>query len=152
DAVLLTVGVVFLLLQIPLGHEYLRAGVPAASSLQALSVVAEQTHQYAYEIAMIAVGLAGFLLCFGFYKAALVPRLVAVWGLVGYTILLSGSVLQVVGFELHLIHSIPGGLWEMFIGVWLIAKGFSSSPDPSEQSTLSPAPIMTSPKVGSATT
>ena len=24
-------------------------------------------------------------------------------------------------------HSIPGGLWEMSIGVWLIAKGFNSS-------------------------
>jgi len=25
------------------------------------------------------------------------------------------------------LSSIPGGLWEVFIGVWLIVKGFSSS-------------------------
>jgi hypothetical protein len=37
---------------------------------------------------------------------------------------LAGAVLQVLGFDLQLIHVIPGGLWELFIGVWLIAKGF----------------------------
>lgn len=31
------------------------------------------------------------------------------------------------GFNLLSIHAIPGGLWEMFIGVWLIAKGFNPS-------------------------
>jgi hypothetical protein len=34
---------------------------------------------------------------------------------------------QVFGFDLQSIHTIPGGLWELFIGVWLIAKGFNSS-------------------------
>jgi hypothetical protein len=28
---------------------------------------------------------------------------------------------------LQLLHTIPGGLWEMSIGMWLIAKGFNSS-------------------------
>ncbi len=87
-----------------------------------------------------------------FYRAKLVPRLVAVWGLVGYAILLCGSVLEVLGFDLRLIHNIPGGLFELFIGVWLIAKGFSSSPVPSERTTSSTTPRRTSPRVGSATT
>jgi hypothetical protein len=38
---------------------------------------------------------------------------------------LGGAVLEVLGFNLNLIYMIPGGLWELFIGVWLIAKGFS---------------------------
>jgi hypothetical protein len=127
DAVLLAVGVVFLLLQIPLGREYLNAVSGTSSSLQALSTLSIQAHLYAYEIGMIAVGLAGLLLCSVFYRATLVPRLVAVWGLAGYALLLSGSVLQVVGFDLRLIHTVPGGLWELFIGVWLIVKGFNAS-------------------------
>lgn len=127
DAVLLAIGVVFLLLQIPLGREYLKAGSPDASYLQALSTLSTQAHLYAYEIGMIAVGLAGLMLCYIFYRAKLVPRPVAVWGLVGYASLLCGSVLQVLGFDLRLIHTIPGGLWELFIGVWLIVKGFNSS-------------------------
>jgi hypothetical protein len=126
DAVLLAVGILFLLLQIPLGREYLAAGAANTSYLQALSTMSIQVAQYAYEVGMIFVGIAGSILCYVFYRAKLVPRFVAVWGLVGYAIHLGGSVLEVMGFGLNLIHTIPGGLWELFIGVWLIAKGFNA--------------------------
>ena len=79
----------------------------------------------AYNFGMITVGVAGLMLCYTFYRARLVPRLLAVWGLVGYAIILCGSVLEVLGFNLLSIHAIPGGLWELFIGVWLIIKGFN---------------------------
>jgi hypothetical protein len=150
DAVFLAVGILFLLLQIPLGREYLSAGASAASGLQALSTLSIQASLYAYQISMIAVGLAGLMLCYTFYRAKLVPRPVAVWGLAGYATILCGSVLEVLGFDLRLIHTIPGGLWELFIGVWLIAKGFSASPVPSELITPSTAPQRISPTAGSA--
>jgi hypothetical protein len=35
--------------------------------------------------------------------------------------------LEVLGFNLLSIHAIPGGLWEVFIGVWLFVKGFNPS-------------------------
>lgn len=127
DAVFLAIMALFVLIQIPLGNEYLRAGASDTSYLQALSTVAIQAQLYAYEIAMTFLGIAGLMLCYTFYRATLVPKLVAVWGLVGYATLLCGSVLQVLGFDLLSIHTIPGGLWELFIGVWLIAKGFNSS-------------------------
>jgi Domain of unknown function (DUF4386) len=100
---------------------------------------------------MIAVGVAGLILCSMFYRAQLVPRPLAVWGLIGYAILLSGSVLQVLGFNLSSIHAIPGGLWELFIGVWLIAKGFNSPPVPPEPSSSLMTPTTESSLVGSAT-
>jgi hypothetical protein len=125
DAVFLAVGVLFLLLQIPLGREYLKAGIADAPSFQALSTLSIQASQYAYQISQIAVGLAGVMLCYGFYRAKLVPRLVALWGLAGYALLFCGMVLEILGFHLSLILSVPGGLFELFIGVWLIAKGFT---------------------------
>jgi hypothetical protein len=76
---------------------------------------------------MTALGFAGLMLCYLFSRAKLIPQLVAIWGLVGYATMLCGSIVEVLGFDLQLIHVIPGGLWELFIGVWLIAKGFSSS-------------------------
>jgi hypothetical protein len=124
DAVFIALWVLFLLLQIPLGGEYLKADAAGASYLQALSNISIQASLYAYQIAMIFVGMAGMLLCYTFDRTGLVPRLVAVWGLVGYAIHLGGAVLEVLGFNLNMIHIIPGGLWELFIGVWLIAKGF----------------------------
>jgi hypothetical protein len=127
DAVFIGLWVLFLLLQIPLGREYLNAGASDTSYLQALSAVSIQASQYAYQIAMIFVGLAGVILCYTFYRATLVPRWIAVWGLVGYAIHLGGAVLEVLGFNVGLVPVIPGGLWELFIGVWLIVKGFNSS-------------------------
>jgi hypothetical protein len=127
DAAFIGVHVLFVLLQIPLGSEYLKAAVPDTFYLQALSTLFVRVNLYAYQIGMIFVGIAGLMLCYMFYKVKLVPRIVAVWGLVGYATILCGSVLEVLGFQLHLIHTIPGGLWELFIGVWLIAKGFNLS-------------------------
>ena len=132
DGVLVAVMALFILFQIPLASEYLKAGVSNASFFQALSALFSQAQLYAYTFGMITVGVAGSMLCYVFYKAQLVPRSLAVWGLVGYPILLAGSLLEVLGFNLMLIHTIPGGLWEAFIGVWLVVKGFSSSPVPSE--------------------
>ena len=99
---------------------------------------------------MIAVGVAGLILCSAFYRSQLVPRLLAVWGLIGYAVLLSGSVLQVLGFELSSIQAIPGGLWELFMGVWLIAKGFRSSQNTSGPTTSPTTPVLARPLVGSA--
>jgi hypothetical protein len=67
------------------------------------------------------------MLCYALYRAKLIPRLVAVWGLVGYAIIFCGMVSEVMGSGLGLVSSIPGGLWEVFIGGWLIVKGFNSS-------------------------
>jgi hypothetical protein len=45
----------------------------------------------------------------------------------------------------------PGGLWELFIGVWLIVKGFSTRRNvPSEPTISSTTPVVTPPLVGSA--
>ena len=128
DATFIAVMALLVLVQIPLGIEYLNAGSSDTTYLQALSAVFTEANLYAYEFGMIAVGVAGLILCSIFYRAQLVPRLLAIWGLIGYAILLSGSVLQVLGFNLNSIQAIPGGLWELFIGVWLIVKGFNSPP------------------------
>src|SRR4051812_5095551 len=137
DSVFVAIMVLFVLLQIPLGGEYLNAGGSDASYLQSLSRVFMEAKLYAYHFGMTTVGVAGLMLCYLFYRAKLVPRLVSIWGLVGYAALLGGSVLEVLGFDLQLIHVIPGGLWEMFIGVWLIVKGFSPA-------AIAPAPATAS--------
>ena len=127
DAIFIAVMVLLLLIQIPLGSEYLKAAATDASYLQALSNVTVHASQYAYAIGMSALGVSGLMLCYTLYKAKLVPRFVAVWGLVGYAVILIGMLSDIMGSGLGLASSLPGGLWEVFVGVWLIAKGFSSS-------------------------
>jgi hypothetical protein len=127
EAAVVAVSALFILLQIPLGGEFLKASVSETSYLQSLSALFTQSQLYTYQIGMVALGMAGLTLCYGFYKAKLVPHFFVIWGLVGYVSFLGGSMLEVLGFNLQLMHTIPGGLWEMSIGVWLIAKGFNST-------------------------
>src|SRR6266498_2579149 len=127
DAIFIAVMVLFMLIQIPLGSEYLKTATADASSLQALSAVSAQASQYAYEIGMSALGVSGLILCYTLYKAKLVPGWLAIWGLVGYATILFGMVSAIMGSGLGDLSSIPGGLWEVFMGVWLIVKGFRSS-------------------------
>src|ERR687885_348688 len=149
DAVFVGVMALLILFQLPLASEYVKAGASDTSYLQGLSSVFMQAQLYAYHFGMLTVGFAGVMLNFVFYRAQLLPRVFAVWGLVGYAVILVGSVLEVLGFNLMMIQTLPGGLWEVFIGgVWLIAKGFSSLPARSEQTMPSMVPA---PAVGSAT-
>jgi hypothetical protein len=152
DATFIAVMALLILVQIPIANEYLNAGSAETSYLQALSAVFNHGYLYAYEFGMITVGVAGLILCYAFYRSQLIPRPLAVWGLIGYAVLLSGSVLQILGFELNSIQAIPGGLWEVFIGVWLIAKGFTTpSHLPSAPATSSTTPDVSPPLMASAT-
>jgi hypothetical protein len=127
DAVFIAIMVLFILLQIPLGSAYMQAGASDASYLQALGTLFKQAQLYAYQIGMSTLGISGLLLCSTLYKVKLVPRLVATWGLIGYAIIFCGMVSEFMGSGLGLVSSLPGGLWEVFMGVWLIAKGFNAS-------------------------
>src|SRR5919199_1387700 len=136
DAVFVGVMALLILFQLPLASEYVKAGASDTSYLQGLSSVFWQAQLYAYHFGMLTVGFAGVMLNYVLYRAQLLPRALSVWGLVGYAVILVGSVLEVMGFNLMLIHTLPGGLWEIFIGgFWLIAKGFSASPVRSEETT-----------------
>jgi hypothetical protein len=132
DAVLIAVMTLLIVIQIPVGVEYLSADPGEVSYLQALSTVLTAANLYAYHFAMLTLGVAGLILCTAFLHTNLIPRPLAIWGLAGYAVILTGSVLEILGFHLSSIQAVPGGLWEVFIGVWLIAKGFNTSANPPE--------------------
>jgi hypothetical protein len=140
DAAFIAIMVLLFLVQIPLSSEYLRAAAADASYLQILSNVSVNASQYAYALGMITLGVSGLMLCYVLYKAKLVPRILAIWGLAGYAIISVGMLSQIMGSGLGLMSSLPGGLWEVFMGGWLIIKGFNSSAfEPKDVRTSSPA-------------
>ena len=57
-------------------------------------------------------------------RAGLVPRLLARWGLVGYALLMAGSVAELAGIHVGLALSVPGGLFEVALGIRLLTHGF----------------------------
>lgn len=124
DALLVAVMVLFVLVQIPIGQEYTKAAADAAN-LQVLSYLFTQAQEYAYEIAMVTLGVSGVFLCTTLLRAKLLPKWLCVWGLVGYVVIFFGMISAIMGSGLADASSAVGGLWELFVGIWLIAKGFN---------------------------
>ncbi|HCL04473.1 MAG TPA: hypothetical protein DHW64_00135 [Chitinophagaceae bacterium] len=73
---------------------------------------------------MFTWGIAGLVLCYLLHKSGLVPFVFAVWGCIGYLIFITGTVLELFGLPVGMLFSIPGGLFEITLSVWLIRYGF----------------------------
>ena len=80
----------------------------------------------------VPTGLGGIILTYLLFVSRLVPRPIAVLGLVGYVSLTIGVPLDLLGLlnmtaGAGLLLVVPGGLFELvFLPIWLIAKGFSA--------------------------
>jgi Domain of unknown function (DUF4386) len=124
EAVFLALGVLALLMTIPLAEQSVQAGAVNADWAKALGSVAVQSNSMAYQIAVISLGVGSTFLCWLLFRTRLVPRFLAVLGLVGYAIYLAGAIAEISGTHIGVILSIPGGLFEVGFALWLIVKGF----------------------------
>jgi hypothetical protein len=82
----------------------------------------------------VPTGIGGVILTYLLYVSQLVPRPIAVLGLIGYVFLLMGVPLDLLGVldmneGLGRALLAPGGLFEFVVlPIWLIAKGFKPLP------------------------
>ena len=122
EAVFLSGGVVSLLLLLPLSQQ--SSGVTNASYRQTAAALAVKGHYFAYQLAMIALGVGSLAFCYVLYQTRMVPRAIAVLGFTGYSALAAGALAEVFGFNIGLLSSIPGGLFELVLSLRLFTKGF----------------------------
>ena len=91
--------------------------------------VVPNNHLWVY----IPTGIGGLILTYLLFVSRLVPRPIAVLGIVGYASLLLGVLLDLLGVldmvaGTGLVLVAPGGLFEfVFLPIWLIVKGFRST-------------------------
>ena len=128
----LLVGVIFLLLLLPLSDAYVKSVSAVAGQAETMSILLSEANYYSYQIGMAIWSLGGLVFCSMLYRYRLIPRLVSVWGVVGYMVFLSGCILAIFGRDFGLVHTAPGALFEVFLSLWLIVKGFNSSATVSE--------------------
>ncbi len=127
ECTFLAVGGIGTLALVALSQETLQAGASdAAYSLPLGNLLVTGSHM-AYLVGMGVLGLGSLPLCYVLYRSRLIPRSLALLGLIGYAALLIGSLLEIFGFDLNLVHYLPGGLFELILPIWLIGKGFNSS-------------------------
>ena len=86
----------------------------------------------AYVLAVYSVsGAAGLVLSSALLTSRVVPRNLALLGVIGYPIFLVGSMLAMFNL-INVTHGtgmlalVPGGLFELVLPIWLFTKGFTS--------------------------
>src|SRR5712691_2063022 len=124
QVVMLDVGVLALLLIVPLGQQAIDAGQASAAWAQVLGSLLTQWNTMAYSIGEATLGVGGLFLCSLLFRMRLIPRFLAVGGLIGYVSLMVGMIAEIFGLHIGLMLSIPGIFFEVGLPMWLFIKGF----------------------------
>lgn len=109
---------------ISLSEEFIKAGSPTGSSYQILGSLLVAERDWAFQMVSISLVLGAFLFYTMLYKTKLIPRFISIWGFLGAAIVLVNAILDMMGIP-------PGNLGfvmllnELFLGIWLIVKGFN---------------------------
>ena len=140
ESVVLVIGVVGLLSVVSLSRDYV-VGSPAAAGYLASSDALVAVYDWGALLGiMLFFALAGLLLNYLLYRTRLVPRWLAVWGLVGIALLLIEGSLEAFEVDDLDLMSLPFAVQEMVFAAWLIVKGFDRPATTRSTAIEQPAP------------
>ena len=130
EAVILSLAAVGPLLIVTLSQEYGAAGAADAAAFQTAGalIMAARGH-LASLLTPIFFSLAALLLYIFLYQTRLVPRFIPVWGFIAVVSLFTWNMLEAFGLSISagMVFALPMILNEIFLGLWLIVKGFNSA-------------------------
>ena len=118
-----------------LSQEYGKAGAPDVSYFQTLGTLFMSARAHWTGLMLgIFFSLGALLFYYLLYQSKLVPRFISVWGLIAVVLVLAMNLLETFGISISagIIFGLPIILNEIFLGIWLIVKGFNSSAIASE--------------------
>ena len=132
EATIIAVGIVSLLSVVSLRQDLAGASGADAASLGQLGQGLVAIHDATF---LIGPGLLadlgnGMLLGYLMYRSGLVPRRMALLGLIGGPLVTASGIAVLFGLyeqvsPVAAITAIPETLWEASLGIWLIVKGFN---------------------------
>jgi uncharacterized protein DUF4386 len=133
EAAIISVGVVSLLAVVTLRQQLAGAAGTDAASLVIVGKALVAVHDWTFLLGPnFVLGTNTVLLAYLMYRSGLVPRFIAVLGLVGGPMVFAFAIgvlfgaykqVSVLGF----VTAIPAFAWELTLAIWLIAKGFKPS-------------------------
>src|SRR3712207_4128467 len=134
ECAFIALGLLSLLSVVTLRQDFAGAAGADAGSLVAVGKSLGALHDWTFLLGpgfVVGVG-NGLMLGYLMYRSGLVPRGMAMLGLVGGPLLCASGINILFGvFEAgsvwQAIATIPEFLWELSLGIWLIVKGFNPS-------------------------
>ncbi|MGZ5405157.1 MAG: DUF4386 domain-containing protein, partial [Nocardioides sp.] len=142
ESVFIGVGILSVLTVVTLRQDYADTDGAAAAGLAAVGDALTVLQEWTFALGpSFVVGVGnGCILGYIMYRTGLVPRRLAMFGLIGGPlIILSGSAAMLGVIELdgtwQQLSAAPEFVWELGLGIYLIVKGFKSSPSTAGMST-----------------
>jgi len=132
ESIIIVVGLISLLSVVTLRADFAGAGADSASlTVAGKSLVA--IHDWTFLLGPgFCVGVNGLLLGYLFYRSGLVPRWMALFGLIGGPLIFASAIAVLFGaYEqggTHFLFSIPEIVFELSITIYTLVKGFKPSP------------------------
>ena len=115
------------LLLLTLGQEYAGAGGSETAGFQLTGTLIYAARGYLASLLVpVTFGISALLFYLFLYRTILLPRFISVWGLIAVGLMLTFNLLRL-DQSIGLIFIAPIILNEVFMGIWLIVKGFNSS-------------------------
>lgn len=134
EAGIIVTGIVSLLAIVTLRQDFAGAAGADAASLLTAGKTLVAVHDATFLLGPgILAGLGnGLLLGYLMYSSRLVPRYLAVLGLLGGPLVSASGIVMLLGLYepislWSVIATIPEFLWELSLGIWLVVKGFDLS-------------------------
>jgi len=108
----------------------LSATATNGASSETLGTLLVALRHWTLMLVYVYTALGGLMLSYMLLRNRLVPRWLAVLGLIGYPALLLVAVLDMLGIVdtvagLGLVGLVPGGLFEFLLPIWLFVRGFN---------------------------
>ncbi len=133
EAVVITVGIISVLSVVTLRQDLAGAADANAASLETVGTSLVAIHDWTFLFGpSFAGGVGTLLLAYLMYRSGLVPRFIAVVGLVGDPLLFASATAQLFGLYEQTsvwpyLAALPIFAWEVTLAIWLIVKGFNPS-------------------------
>ena len=122
------IGGMFLLTVLSIGKDYVQPDVQDPSSLQMLAGQLLHARGSIRNLMLLCFCLSASMFYILLFQSRLLPRFISIWGLLGVALLGAQILSSIFGSSLGgIVMMVPMGMNEIFLGVWLIVKGFNPS-------------------------
>ena len=118
---------ILLLTLLSISHDTSTTGISDATKLEGIGRVVLQARGWTQNMTIIVYGLGAIMFYFLLYRSRLLPRFISIWGLGAVVLLLTEIILDTFGHGYGMPLMMPMGLNELFLGGWLLVKGFRST-------------------------
>jgi hypothetical protein len=109
-----------------LSNAYSTADAAVREQMELIRIVVASARNWAHYIGLLLSGASIFRMYATLYRLRLVPRLLSTFGLAATVSQLAGVSMPLFGVKLEFLILAPLALSQIALGIWLVARGFSS--------------------------